>query len=158
MLNSSIRMSSIGSKNDQLTRVDLEQQIDDLLDERHFDALLDHSYTKQNSSTSDSIDISALTYFIGYIARQIKKFSTAKHCENCYLSLINDVDINEQNLDPEDNLIKSRSKGFLLIPSNSLKEIIFKLEVIITKIIDDKCIKQHILKNVTFLKHNKYKL
>jgi len=90
-----------------------------LLDDGHFDALLDHSYTQKNSLINDSIDMSALTYFIGYIARQAKKFSTAKHCESCYSSLINDVDINVQDLDPEDNIIKSRSKGFLLIPSNS---------------------------------------
>jgi len=30
-------------------------------------------------------------------------------------------------------------------PSNSLKEIILKLEVIITKIIEEKCMNQHIL-------------
>jgi len=112
-----------------------------LLDEGHFDALLDHTHTEKDFSINNSIDMSALTYFIGYIARQAKKFSTAKHCEDYYLSLINDVDINVQNLDPEDNLIKSRSKGFLLIPSNNLKEIIFKLEVIITKIIEEKCMK-----------------
>jgi len=84
MLNSLIQMSSIGSKNDQLTR----EQIDDLLDEGHFDALLDHTYTEQDFSINNSIDMSALTYFIGYIARLAKQFSTAEHCENYYLSLI----------------------------------------------------------------------
>ncbi|KAE9522727.1 hypothetical protein AGLY_016874 [Aphis glycines] len=38
----------------------------------HFDALLDHSYTKQNSSKNDSIDLSALTYFIGLLRASIR--------------------------------------------------------------------------------------
>jgi len=42
-------------------------------------------------------------------------------------------------------ILLNQEEGILLILSNNLKEIIFKLEVIITKIIEEKFMKQHIL-------------
>lgn len=48
--NSLINISSTRSMNDQLTRVNLEKQINNLLDEEYFDGLQNHSYVEQNYS------------------------------------------------------------------------------------------------------------
>jgi hypothetical protein len=70
----------------------------------------------------------------GYVARKARKTSYAKDCDECFESLQAPP---EQPLGEDDDIIHSRSKGYLLTPSNELFTILEKLEISVLEVFQE---------------------
>lgn len=78
-----------------------------------------------------TIDFGALRMFGGYVARKARKSSVAKNCQTCFLSLSAPDD---QPLQEDDDIIHSRSMGYLLIPSEELMRVLEKAETAVLEV------------------------
>lgn len=144
MLNSLVSIQH-SSKEDKQHRLNLEKKLDEILDNGDFEIFNDHLYCEDQ--TSSYIDKPALTYFVGYVARNAKKHSLAKTCNDCFNSLISTSD-DHTNLEVEvQEFINMRNRGHLLSPSECLMNIIYCLETAIINVINNKSISRHILEH-----------
>lgn len=143
MLNTLITIK-ISSKKDEQYKVSLEKKLDEILDNGEFEIFDDHLYC--DDQIKSNIDKSALTYFVGYVARNAKKHSMAKACSDCFNSLIS---TSEQNTLEEEvgEFINMKNQGHLLSPSEYLMNIIYSLETAIIKVINNHSISRHILEH-----------
>lgn len=130
--------------NTELTeKLKFENKLDELLDSGDFSELTDHTYFEQtcvDNNMSNNIDSSALTYFVGYVVRQARKFSIAKSCEECFKTLIKCEDFEDH-----DCFTLQRSRGNLFIPSDILLNLIYTYEQAIVKILEKDNFQQLIL-------------
>lgn len=107
-----------------------------------FEVLSDHLYIENENQSN--IDKSALTYFVGYVARNAKKHSTAKHCTSCFNSIVS----NQNQYYPdscEEKFISLRSEGHLFIPTDILMQIVYNLETTIVNVLENNVLNKHIL-------------
>ena len=123
-------------------KADLEIKLDNLLDNGEFEVLSDHLYFENENQSN--IDKSALTYFVGYVARNAKKHSTAKNCTTCFNSIVSSNNQNIPNTD-EERFIHLRSEGHLFIPTDNLMELIYNLETTIIHVLKNYKMNKHIL-------------
>ncbi|KAK3907825.1 Transposable element P transposase, partial [Frankliniella fusca] len=141
----------IGEQNIQ-KRIEFENKLDEALDcgeivdsiER---ALGDHRYAQDFK-----LQEKALRYFTGYVARKAKKTFTAKTCENCFSLLCAPVDYAVKDIDA---IIVARSKGNLIIPSDSLYAIVKALETAVLETVRVRSLTQNII--FTVIEHVKSK-
>lgn len=73
MLNSLVNIQIL-SKEDRQHKLHLEKKLDEILDNGDFEIFNDHLYCEDQIT---NIDKPALTYFVGYVARNSKKHSLA---------------------------------------------------------------------------------
>ncbi|KAL4143961.1 hypothetical protein QTP88_006209 [Uroleucon formosanum] len=123
-------------------KADLEIKLDNLLDNGEFEVLSDHLYFENENQSN--IDKSALTYFVGYVARNAKKHSTAKNCTTCFNSIVSSNNQNISNTD-EERFINLQSEGHLFIPTENLMELIYNSETTIIHVLNNYKINKHIL-------------
>ncbi len=109
-------------------RIQLEKEFDEALDTGEIinGPFSDHTYYENLT-----IDFGALRMFGGYVARKARKTSVARNCETCYCSLTAPV---EQPLHEDDDIIHSRSLGYLLIPSDALMNILQEIETSVLQV------------------------
>lgn len=143
MLNTLINIK-MSSKKDEQYKLSLEKKLDEILDNGEFEIFNDHLYCEDQITSN--IDKSALTYFVGYIARNAKKHSLAKTCSDCFNSLISTSGHNHLEEEVQE-FIDMRNQGHLLSPSEYLMNIIYSLETAIIKVINNHSISRHILEH-----------
>lgn len=130
----------INNEEDINRKAILEIKLDHLLDCGDFELLSDHLYSQNKYKLS--IDSSALTYFVGYIARNAKKHSIAKSCLACFETLVSN---NNTNCSENENIIHLRSKGHLLVPNDSLIQLIYNLETAIVDVLSNEKLNKNVL-------------
>ncbi|KAK3931553.1 DNA transposase [Frankliniella fusca] len=116
MLKSLLMLPDHRSVENKRRQIALEKELDEALargpplryscDKKSSVLFSDHTYYR-----SLTIDGSAMKMFGGYVARKAKRSSHAKECEECFACLVAPED---QPLDEDDDIIHSRSKGYLL--------------------------------------------
>ncbi|KAK3918872.1 DNA transposase [Frankliniella fusca] len=124
MLRSLLSMPDVTAEQNKQKRLDLEKSLDEALDAGEvIDScpFSDHDYYKNST-----IDISALKHFGGYVVRRTRRFTCAKSCDQCFESLRAPADY--QFREEEDNIIHSRSLGYLITPSDEVMTILETLE------------------------------
>lgn len=128
--------------NTELTeKLKFVNKLDELLDFGYFSELTDHTYFECfDNNMSNNIDSSALTYFVGYVVRQVRTFSIAKSCEECFIPLIKCEDFEDH-----DCFTLQRSRGNLFILSDILLNLIYTYEQAIDKILEKDNLQQLIL-------------
>lgn len=135
----------ISSNKDRQEKLDLEIKLDEILDNGNFEIFNDHLYCKDQVTNINKV---ALTYFVGYVARNAKKHSIAKSCIECFNSLVSNINSSsiENHLEIEvQEFILMRSQGHLLNPSEYLMNLIYSLEIVILNILNNQDIHKNIL-------------
>ena len=122
MLNVLLSLTDVSSAENKKRQIQLEKELDEALDSGE---IVSCSFTDHTYYESLTIDEGALRMFGGYVARRVRKISCAKSCPDCFKSLQAPRD---QRLKEEDDIIHSRSKGYLIIPSELLMDTLKKLE------------------------------
>ncbi|KAK3916855.1 Transposable element P transposase [Frankliniella fusca] len=121
MLDALLQSHDVLSETEKQKRLQFEKELDSLLDEGEPIDALDQVFETKN------IDEKALRMFCGYVARKANRATVAKTCMDCFSKLkAPDGFTHDDN-----SLIERRSEGHLIIPSEELYDIIFKLEVVI---------------------------
>lgn len=100
----------------------------------------DHLYCENIAKLN--IDSSALTYFVGYVARNAKKHSFPKNCTACFDSIVSKK---IHSLTDNERFINLRSEGHLFTPSDTLMKLIYNLETIIINVFGNNQLNKNIL-------------
>jgi len=128
MLNSLVNIQHSSKEDKHHIKLNLEKKLDEILDNGDFEIFNDHLYCEDQITSY--IDKPALTYFVNYVARNAKKHSLAKTCNDCFNSLIS-TSTSDTNLEVEvQDLINMRNRGHLLSPSEFLMNIISHFQYI----------------------------
>lgn len=106
-------------------KVKFEQKIDNILDNNFGDISVNNLNLQDHDYTALRIDENALTVLSGYVARKMKKMNHAKNCNACSTALCAKQD-NQEN-EQREKLLSLKSRGFLMVPSKNLHEIIYQV-------------------------------
>lgn len=110
-------------------KVEFEQKIDIydiyIIDNNFGDISVNNLKLQDHDYTALRIDQNALTVLSGYVARKMKKMNPAKNCNACSTALCAEQD-NQENQQRE-KLLLLKSRGFLMVPSKNLYEIIYQV-------------------------------
>ncbi|KAK3916461.1 Transposable element P transposase [Frankliniella fusca] len=131
-------------------KIKLEEILDNLLDNGEADEILQNNFLPVNDHDHSyhfncTIDKYAFEMFGGYVARKARTFSVAKKCDSCFNSLLRP---NDQPLKESQYLIEKRSRGHLLVPSDSLTELLYQVESILLVVFSRSKMNRHILLDV----------
>ena len=84
-------------------------------------------------------------HIIGYVARRIRKFTSCKGCNKALIA--ENSEINESSQDFY-KFIASKSRGYLVYPTNKLVQIIVHLEKIVLKCVKEEQCHQDLLMHI----------
>ncbi|KAJ1531355.1 hypothetical protein ONE63_000039 [Megalurothrips usitatus] len=129
MLESLLALPDHRSVENKRRQIELGKELDEALDtgEEVAGPFSDHTYYE-----SLTVDPGAIKMFGGYVARKARRTSYAKECSTCFECLKAPWD--QALREEEDDIIHSRSKGYLLTPSDSLMLILKKLELCVLEV------------------------
>lgn len=130
----------INNSEDIQKKADLEFKLEYILYNEGFEILSDHLYCENVDKLS--INSSALTYFVGYVARNAKKHSFPKNCTACFDSIVSKK-IN--SLADNERFVNLRSEGHLFTPTDSLMKLVYSLETAIINVLNKNQINKNIL-------------
>ncbi|KAE8739209.1 hypothetical protein FOCC_FOCC015300 [Frankliniella occidentalis] len=142
MLKSLLSMPDFTSEENKRRRLQLERELYEALDTGEVIencAFADHTYYQNNT-----IDVSALKQFGGYVARRTRKFTVARTCDECFSCLKAPAD--QPYREEEDDISHSRSLGYLITPSDNMMSILETLEKTILEVFQT----SHIHKDLVF--------
>ncbi|KAE8749969.1 hypothetical protein FOCC_FOCC003440 [Frankliniella occidentalis] len=150
MLESLTSLKEVIEETDIEKKIKFEEILDNLLDVGGADEIMENHFIPVNSHDHSyhfncTIDEYAFEMFAGYVARKARSFSVAKKCDDCFKSLLrpNDLPLKETQY-----LIEKRSKGNLLVPSDSLRDLLYQIESVLLSVFSKCKMNRNILLNV----------
>ena len=122
MMEALLDLKDLKGEESEKQRQEILQKIDELLDSEII--LPEDSEMELNDYLTAPVDPYALTVFGGYVARKVRKMRPASTCINCYELLCKSED---SSFEEREALLKIRTHGGLLRPSNELHDMLTKV-------------------------------